>query len=62
MAAKLLIIDDDQAILDVLEGTFEDEDFEIFLATDSESGLAVANEHHPNVAIIDIRLPGKSGL
>lgn len=62
MAAKLLIIDDDRAILEVLKNTFEDQDFEIFMAADSAAGLAVARETPPNVAIVDIRLPGKSGL
>lgn len=62
MLAKLLIIDDDPAVCDVLNNTFKDLDYEIFLALDGDSGLAVVNEHRPNVAIIDINLPGKSGF
>jgi len=62
MLVKLLIIDDDQVIRDVLKGIFEDQSFEIFLAADGESGLSIIREHRPNLAIIDINLPGKSGL
>ncbi|MBE0574302.1 MAG: sigma-54-dependent Fis family transcriptional regulator [Desulfuromonadales bacterium] len=62
MLVKLLIIDDDQVIRDVLKGIFEDQSFEIFLAADGESGLRIIREHRPNLAIIDINLPGKSGL
>ncbi len=62
MVAKLLIIDDDPVIRDVLKGIFEDQNFEIFLAPASESGLNIIREQRPNVAIVDINLPGKSGL
>lgn len=62
MLAKLLIIDDDPVIRDVLKGIFEDQSFEIFLAADGESGLRIIRDHRPNLAIIDINLPGKSGL
>jgi DNA-binding NtrC family response regulator len=62
MLVKLLIIDDDPVIRDVLKGIFEDQNFEIFLAADGESGLRIIREHRPNLAIIDINLPGKSGL
>ena len=62
MLAKLLIIDNDPVIRDVLKGIFEDQSFEIFLAADGESGLRIIRDHRPNLAIIDINLPGKSGL
>ena len=62
MVHKLLILDDDPVIRDVLKNSFEDKNFLIFLASDGESGLSVIKEHRPNVAIIDIQLPGKSGL
>ena len=62
MAAKLLIIEDDRTILELLKNTFEDQDLVIFTAEEGEAGLAVARENSLNVAIIDIQLPGKSGL
>ena len=62
MVNKLLIIDDDPAIRELLKSIFEDHNFEIILAADSESGLDIIREHRPNVAIVDINLPGKSGL
>lgn len=62
MSARLLIVDDDSAIRDVLNNTFLDQDFEVFMAEDGDSGLDLLREHRPNVAIIDINLPGKSGF
>jgi len=62
MKSKLLILDDDDAILQLLAAVFEDEDVELFLETDSESAVKRVLEEHPNVAILDICLPKKSGL
>ncbi|MDD2319383.1 MAG: sigma-54 dependent transcriptional regulator [Geobacteraceae bacterium] len=62
MKSKLLILDDDDAILQLLAAVFEDEDVELLLETDSESAVKRVLSEHPNVAILDICLPKKSGL
>ena len=62
MVPKLLIIDDDHAILDLLQHAFADCNYEIFQAADGQVGLDLIKNHRPNVAIIDINLPGMSGL
>ncbi|UFS70437.1 sigma-54 dependent transcriptional regulator [Geomonas sp. RF6] len=62
MTAKLLILDDDHDILLMLKTVFAGEDFEVFLESDSESALRRLVADRPNVAIIDIGLPQKSGL
>ena len=62
MTAKMLIIDDDPSILDLIRTVFEDRDFEILQAENAQSGLNLARENRPNVAIVDIQMPGKSGL
>ena len=62
MKAKLLILDDDQDILLVLEENFVGEEFEVLLESDGDSALRRVAADRPNVAIIDITLPNKSGL
>lgn len=62
MKSKLLILDDDDSILQLLAAVFEDEDMELFLETDSEAAVQRVVFDHPNVAILDICLPKKSGL
>ncbi|RQW85259.1 MAG: sigma-54-dependent Fis family transcriptional regulator [Geobacter sp.] len=62
MKSKLLILDDDESILQLLAAVFEDEDVELFLETDSEAAVKRVLTDHPNVAILDICLPKKSGL
>jgi len=62
MANKLLIIDDDNEILDMLSSFFADSDFELLLEKESNTGLERARVERPNVALVDISLPKKSGL
>jgi DNA-binding NtrC family response regulator len=61
MKYKLLILDDEQNILQMLKPCFQ-EDVELFLETESEVALRRIAVERPNVAILDINLPGKSGL
>jgi two-component system nitrogen regulation response regulator GlnG len=61
MKYKLLILDDDQNILQMFKSCFQD-DVELFLETESEVALRRIAVERPNVAILDINLPGKSGL
>lgn len=62
MTKKLLILDDDPDILDMLKEYFENEEVELLLESDSEAALDHLKAQRPDVAIIDITLPRKSGL
>lgn len=58
---KVLIVEDDRPIGNLLKGKLEKEGFEVLLAEDGEKGLAMALEHKPNVIACDIDLPKLSG-
>ncbi len=62
MKSKLLILDDDLSILELLNAVFEDEGMDILLQSDCDSAIECVRNEHPNVAILDICLPKKSGL
>ena len=62
MANKLLIIDDESSILDMLGSFFADNDFELLLEKEADAALERARVERPNVALVDISLPNKSGL
>jgi len=62
MVAKLLILDDDQDILLMLKEVFAGEEFLLFLESDGESALRRVVADRPNVAIMDINMPLKSGI
>lgn len=59
---KILIVDDDIASCRTLELHFTYQDFEVQSAHDVESGLSTAKSMQPDLIILDIKMPGRSGL
>ncbi len=59
---NLLIIDDDIASCRTLELHFISQDFEVCTTQNVEDGLQAANTIQPNLIILDINMPGRSGL
>src|SRR6185369_2106824 len=62
MKAKLLVLDDDQDILDLLKEIFAHEEFDLLLESDSGSALRRVAAERPNVALFDINLSDVSGI
>src|SRR5262245_60734065 len=60
--SKLLVIDDDPAVLAVFRRAFKDGDVAVITAETARAGLEALTEHHPDVALLDIQLPDLSGL
>ena len=59
---KVLIIEDDEAILNMLKRGLEDEDFVVDTATNGEDGEYMAESNHYDVIILDWMLPNKEGI
>ena len=61
---KILVIDDDQPILDALSVGFQLQwqDATVLVASDGDAGLRAFYEHAPDVALLDVAMPGKSGF
>ena len=59
---KILIVEDDASIALGLEGALEDEGYETRVARTGPDGLQLALEYHPDLLILDLMLPGMSGL
>ena len=62
MNERILIVEDDPAILKVLQRGLAYEGYTVDLATDGRSGLNLAHDHHPDLVILDWMLPGMDGL
>ena len=62
MAARVLIIDDEEAIRFSLRAILEDEGMEVLEASHAESGLALADGEALDLVFLDIWLPGMDGL
>jgi DNA-binding NtrC family response regulator len=59
---RILIVDDEGAIRDVLGDFFEGKGFEVFEAADGASALEIAREHPLDVVLTDLRMPGPDGF
>ncbi|HSX47547.1 MAG TPA: response regulator [Patescibacteria group bacterium] len=61
-ANKILIVEDEEALLEVLKERFEAEGFEVYISKDGEDGLKVAIEKKPDIILLDIIMPKLDGL
>ncbi len=59
---KILIVDDEDDILDLLQYNLEREHFETLLARDGVEALEKANEEQPDLIILDIMMPRMNGI
>ncbi|MDO9349224.1 MAG: response regulator transcription factor, partial [Anaerolineales bacterium] len=62
MNERILIIEDDPAILKLLQRGLTYEGYQVDIATDGRSGLNLARDRHPDLIILDWMLPGMDGL
>ena len=62
MHPSVLVVEDDTAIRDLLQYTFERANFRVFAAASAERAMEVVRERLPTVAVIDWMLPAVSGL
>ena len=59
---KVLIVDDEEKILNLVSSYLEREGFEIFTARDGLEGLKLSKEVNPDIIVLDIMLPGMDGI
>ena len=62
MNERILIIEDDPAILKVLQRGLAYEGYMVDVTIDGRTGLNMARDHHPDLVILDWMLPGIDGL
>lgn len=59
---KILIIEDEKILADLLAKRLEEEGYNIFLAPDGEEGLNKIKEEKPDLILLDIIMPKKGGF
>ncbi len=62
MKAKVLIIDDEEAIRSSLKMILEYEGYECVLAANGEAGLKIAERENPDLVFLDIKMPQVDGM
>jgi two-component system alkaline phosphatase synthesis response regulator PhoP len=60
--AKILVVDDEPAIVRLVKSYLEAEGYEVFTASDGPAGLKAVQAYKPDLVVLDIMLPGMDGL
>ncbi len=58
---KVLVIDDDIAILEAIQLVLEDDGYEVMVNTDGNKTISLAQKFKPSVILLDLLLSGKDG-
>lgn len=59
--SRILVVEDEELFRESLRDYFEP-GFEVLLAKDGPEGLMLARDFHPQVILLDLRLPGLMGM
>ncbi|MDR1665138.1 MAG: response regulator transcription factor [Clostridiales bacterium] len=62
MKRKILVVDDEKNIVDIVSYNLQKEGFEIIEAHDGEEGLRYALEENPELILLDIMMPKMDGF
>jgi two-component system response regulator MprA len=62
MLARILLVDDDLAVLRGLHRALSLEDYEVIQAADGETALEAAATRAPDLVVLDVMLPGVDGM
>ena len=59
---KILVVDDEPDILQILTYNLEKEGYQVFTASDGEAGIRIAEKERPVLIILDIMMPKMDGV
>lgn len=62
MKERILLVEDDEAILKMLRRSLVYEGYQVDTATEGQTGLNLARDQHPDLIVLDWMLPGMDGL
>jgi DNA-binding response OmpR family regulator len=59
---RVLVVDDENNIREIVRGYLEREGFEVAEASDGDGALSVARDWHPDLIVLDVMMPGTDGI
>ncbi|NJH97154.1 response regulator [Staphylococcus agnetis] len=62
MARKVVVVDDEKPIADILEFNLKKEGYEVYVAYDGDDAVDLIYEKEPDIVLLDIMLPGRDGM
>lgn len=61
MKKKMLVVDDEPGVLDMIRGHFKYHGFEVVTAADGGEGVLMCREHKPDVILLDLKMKEMDG-
>jgi DNA-binding response OmpR family regulator len=61
-AHKILLVDDDDMVRDLVAATLKGGDYQLLQAADGGKGLELAREHRPDIVFLDVNMPVMDGV
>lgn len=58
---KVLVVEDEPSLIFTLRDTLESEGYDVVVSEEGSQAMEMIKEHKPDLMILDIMLPGKSG-
>lgn len=62
MEKTIILVDDEEIFRNRLARAFTKRGFTVFAAANYEEAMTIIRQHHPLLAVVDLKMPGKSGL
>lgn len=62
VATKVLLVDDDPDLQEILQICLRQWGFEVASATNGDEGARLAESYHPDIVLSDVMMPGSSGI
>ncbi|AEV83214.1 chemotaxis protein CheY [Actinoplanes sp. SE50] len=59
---SVLVVDDDPTVLEIVETVLRSGGLDVDACRDGRDALRVAHEHVPDLAVLDVTMPGMTGL
>ena len=58
----ILLVDDDNEIIETMRTVFDSRGYRVLVARDGNAGLTIAERENPDLIILDMMMPKKSGF
>lgn len=62
MQKKILVVDDERPIADILQFNLKKEGYDVHCAYDGDQAVEMVEELQPDLILLDIMLPGRDGM
>jgi adenylate cyclase len=62
MKAKVLLVDDEPVVREIVGKKLAQKDYEVYTAADGDEGMECARKTTPDLILLDLRMPKKDGM